>query len=36
VREALSELAAKAGPAVVAMNLQALDLGLERGAPIPA
>jgi 2-oxoglutarate ferredoxin oxidoreductase subunit gamma len=36
VRAALSELAAKAGPAVVAMNLRALDLGLERGAPIPA
>lgn len=36
VREALSELAAKAGPEVVAMNLRALDLGLERGAPISA
>lgn len=34
VRQALAELAAKGGPEVVAMNLRALDIGLERGAPI--
>jgi len=33
VRQALSE---KGGPAVVEMNLRALALGLERGAPLPA
>jgi 2-oxoglutarate ferredoxin oxidoreductase subunit gamma len=33
VREALS---AKGSPAVVEMNLRALALGLERGAPVPA
>ena len=32
VREALAQLAAKGGPAVVAMNLRAFDLGLERAA----
>ena len=33
VRQALSE---KGGPKVVEMNLRALALGLERGAPVPA
>ena len=33
VRQALSE---KGGPKVVEMNLRALALGLDRGAPIPA
>jgi 2-oxoglutarate ferredoxin oxidoreductase subunit gamma len=33
VRQALSE---KGGPAVVEMNLRALALGLQRGAPVPA
>lgn len=34
VRQALAELAAKGGPALVEMNLRALGLGLERGAPV--
>jgi 2-oxoglutarate ferredoxin oxidoreductase subunit gamma len=36
VRDALREFAAKGGPNVVAMNLRAFDLGLERAAAVNA